>query len=344
MTINLTDDVRLLGPSGLRVSPLTLGTMTFGDGGWRAGEDNARAIFTAYLEAGGNGIDTADAYGGGHAEQLLGHFMADTKTRDQLVVATQASAPTGSGANERGNGRKHLLAALEGSLRRLRTDYVDVFWLHLWDGVTPVAEVMATLAQIVADGKARAVGLSNVPAWYATAASMLADRHGWAAPVALQLEYSLLERTAETEHVPAAQHCGMSLVPWSPLANGFLTGKYTRAAETSTDEPDAGEGRLAAAAGYPDQRTHTDRDWAVLASVRDAATTLGCSPAQVALAWTLHQPAVATTLIGATSPEQLHANLDAAALTLPNDVLHALDSASRQSTGSPYRLLSAATG
>ena len=200
---------------------------------------------------------------------------------------------------------------------------------------------MATLAQIVADGKARAVGLSNVPAWYATAACAMADRHGWAAPVALQLECSLLERTAETEHVPAAQHCRMSLVPWSPLANGFLTGKYPRATETAAPEQHAGGGRIAAAAGYPDQRTHTDRDWVVLDAVRHAATTLGCSPAQIALAWTLHQPAVATTLIGATSTEQLHANLDAnldaTAVTLPDDVLHALDSASRQHAGSPAR-------
>ncbi len=268
MTINLADDVRLLGPYGLRVSPLTLGTMTFGDGGWRAGEGNARAVFTAYLEAGGNSVDTADVYGGGRAEELLGQFMADTRSREQLVVATKASAPSGAGPNEGGNGRKHLLAAVEGSLRRLHTDYVDVLWLHLWDGVTPVADVMATLAQIVADGKARAVGLSNVPAWYATAACALADRHGWAAPVGVQLEYSLLERTAETEHVPAAQHCGMSLVPWSPLANGFLTGKYPPPAETTAAEQHAGGGRLAPAAGYPDQRTHTDRDWAVPAAVR----------------------------------------------------------------------------
>ncbi|MGI8695613.1 MAG: aldo/keto reductase, partial [Mycobacteriales bacterium] len=266
---NLADDVRLLGPSGLLVSPLTLGTMTFGDGGWRAGEDNARAIFAGYLEAGGNCVDTADVYGGGRAEDLLGQFMAATGSSEHLVVATKASAPTGVGPNDRGNTRKHLLAAVEGSLRRLRTDYVDVFWLHLWDGVTPVAEVMATLAQLVADGKARPVGLSNVPAWYATAACALADRHGSAPPVALQLEYSLLERTAETEHVPAAQHCGMSLVPWSPPANGFLTGKYRPTADNAAAQPAGGGGRLAATTGYPDRRTHTDRDWAVL----DASAT-----------------------------------------------------------------------
>jgi len=213
-----------------------------------------------------------------------------------------------------------------------------VFWLHLWDQVTPVGEVMATLAQTVVDGKARTVGLSNVPAWYAIAASMLADRHGWAAPVALQLEYSLLERTAEIEHVPAAQHCGMSLGAVVPLANGSLTGKYPPTVDTAAAEQRTGGGRLAAAAGYPDQRTHTNRDWAVLSAVRDAATTLGCSPAQIALAWTMHQPAVATTLIGATSTEQLHANLDAAALALPADVLHTLDSTSQQRVSSPYRL------
>lgn len=325
---------RLLGSSGLRVSALTLGTMTFGDGGWRAGEDNARAIFRRYVEAGGNSIDTADVYGGGRSEELLGELMAETGTREQLVVATKASAPTRpEDPNGAGNGRKHLLAALESSLRRLRTDYVDLFWLHLWDGVTPLTEVITTLSTLVTAGKVRAVGLSNVPAWYASSAAALADRFALERPAALQLEYSLLERTADTEHVPAARHSGMSLIPWSPLAGGFLTGKYTRTSARS-----AGDGRLDPAVGYPDVREHSERHWTILEAVRDAAEQLDCTPAQVALAWVMQRPAVATTVIGATSVEQLDANLAAASLHLPPETLDALDVVSRPDLGSPYRL------
>ena len=330
----LNAGARLLGPTGLRVSPLTLGTMTFGDGGWRAGEDQARAIFRRYVEAGGNSIDTADVYGSGRSEELLGALMAETATRDSLVVATKASAPTSPGdPNGAGNGRKHLLASLEGSLRRLRTEYVDLFWLHLWDGATPAAEVMATLAGMVTAGKARAVGLSNVPAWYATTAAALASRYGLEPPAALQLEYSLLERAAETEHIPAAVHTGMSLVPWSPLASGFLAGKYTRDGSTP-----AGAGRLDPSAGYPDRRDHTERHWATLAAVIDTAQQLGCTPAQVALAWVMSQPVVATIIIGATNVDQLDANLAAAHLEVPAEALDSLSAVSQPALGSPYRL------
>ncbi len=325
---------RLLGPTGLRVSPLMLGTMTFGEGAWKAGEDGARAIFHRYLEAGGNSIDTADVYGGGRSEELLGALIAETGTRDSLVLATKASAPTDpENPNRRGNGRKHLIAALEGSLRRLRTDYVDVFWLHIWDGITPVAEVISTLDSIVKAGKARAIGLSNVPAWYASSAAALAHHHGLEPPAALQLEYSLLERTAETEHVPAAQHHGMSLVPWSPLANGFLTSKYTRQSINA-----ATGGRLSTGGDYPDRREHDDHHWDVLDALVDAAERLGCTPAQAALAWVMHQPAVATTIIGATSVSQLDTNLIAAAIEVDHETRSTLDAASRRPSGSPYRL------
>jgi len=325
---------RLLGSSGLRVSPLTLGTMTFGDGAWRAGEDETRAIFHRYLEAGGNSVDTADVYGGGRSEELLGALIAEAGVRDSLVLATKASAPTHpEDPNARGNGRKHLISALEGSLRRLRTDSVDVFWLHFWDGITPVAEVVSTLDSMVRAGKARAIGLSNVPAWYASSAASLAHHHGLEPPAALQLEYSLLERTAETEHVPAAQHHRMSLVPWSPLASGFLTGKYTRESINA-----ATGGRLSADADYPDRREHDEHDWRVLDAVINAAERLGCTPAQTALAWVMRQPAVATTIIGATSVAQLETNLAATAIELDHEAHSALNIASRRPAGSPYRL------
>lgn len=261
-------------------------------------------------------------YGGGRSKELLGTLIAEAGVRDSLVLATKASAPTNpQDPNARGNGRKHLISALEGSLRRLGTDYVDVFWLHIWDGVTPVVEVISTLDSMVRAGKARAIGLSNVPAWHASSAA------------ALQLEYSLLERTAETEHVPAAQHHGMSLVPWSPLASGFLSGKYTR---ESIDA--ATSGRLSADADYPDRREHVEHDWRVLDSVIAAAERLGCTPAQAALAWVMRQPAVATTITGATSVSQLEANLAATAIELDHETLSAIDATSRRPAGSPYRL------
>ena len=322
------------GPTGLRVSPLTLGTMTFADGQWRAGTDQARAIFRRYLDAGGNSIDTADVYGSGRSEELLGSLIAESDSRDSLVLATKASAPTRpEHANSRGNSRKHLLSALEGSLRRLGTDYVDVFWLHLWDGVTSPRDVMYSLNLMVTSGKARTVGLSNVPAWYAAAAHQVATENGWEPPAALQMEYSLLERTVEAEHVPAACFYGMSLVPWSPLGNGFLTGKYRQGGAGM-----AGQGRLTQ--GYPDQRDHTDQHWRILDALNEISARTGHTSAQVALAWVMRQSTVATTIIGATSVEQLEANLQSAQLELPSEAEDALTAVSRPALGSPYRLLS----
>jgi aryl-alcohol dehydrogenase-like predicted oxidoreductase len=220
---------RLLGRTGLRVSPLALGAMTFGDGGWQAGAGAARSIFTRYVEAGGNFIDTADVYGAGASEELLGTFMKETRTRDRLVVATKFTvASTPGDPNSGGNGRKNMLASLEASLRRLQTDYVDLYWMHMWDAVTPAEEVMATFDALVRAGKVRAAGLSNVPAWYAAKAQLTASSRGWEPVAALQLEYSLAERCAEREHLPAAADLGIGVIAWSPLANGLLAGKYAR--------------------------------------------------------------------------------------------------------------------
>ncbi|MFD0579803.1 aldo/keto reductase [Dactylosporangium darangshiense] len=181
----------LLGSSGLRVSPLGLGTMTFGGGGWHAGEEASRAIFRRYVERGGNFIDTADVYGGGAAEELLGRLIRETSARDELVIATKFGGPTHpSDPNARGNGRKHIVAALDASLRRLNTDHVDLYWLHMWDRVTDADEVVATLDALVRGGKVRAAGLSNVPAWWATKAQTTARLRGWEPVAALQMEYS----------------------------------------------------------------------------------------------------------------------------------------------------------
>ncbi|TQS46500.1 aldo/keto reductase [Cryptosporangium phraense] len=311
----------LLGRTGLRVSALGLGTMTFGSAAWHADPGQARQIFRRYLDLGGNFVDTANIYGGGASEELVGRFVEETGARDRLVLATKFGGPVdATDPNGRGNGRKHILSALEASLRRLRTDYVDLYWLHLWDRMTPPEEVMSTFDALVRDGRVRAVGLSDVPAWWTTKAQLVADHRGWEPVAALQLEYSLLQRTIEWELVPAARDLGMSVVAWSPLANGLLTGKYS---------PDGGEGRLTR--GWPGREpAPTERDWAVVEALREAAEAIGCHPAQLALKWVTGRDGVAGTLIGATTVEQLEANVGALDVEVPSSVGRTLDEVSYQ--------------
>jgi aryl-alcohol dehydrogenase-like predicted oxidoreductase len=324
MAMNGLDHYFLLGSSGLRVSPLGLGTMTFGSGGWHAGEEASHAIFHRYLERGGNFLDTADVYGGGASEELLGTLIRQAGDRDRLVIATKVGGPTHpSDPNGRGNGRKHILAAIDGSLRRLKTDYIDLYWLHMWDQLTDVDEVMATFDALVRNGKIRAVGLSNVPAWWATKAQILARHRGWEPVAALQLEYSLAERSIEWEYLPAALNLGMAVVPWSPLANGFLTGKYRR-----SDAFGAGVGRLDPDRGWPMAVTPSDRHWSILDALNAVAADIGKTPAQVALNWLTTRPGVLGTLVGATTVEQLDANLDALEINLSHDHLTTLEAES----------------
>jgi aryl-alcohol dehydrogenase-like predicted oxidoreductase len=229
VTKNLTDYVTL-GRSGLRVSPLCLGTMTFGtEWGWGSEEEVARGVFDRYVDGGGNFLDTADAYTEGHSEELLGTFIRDRGLRDRVVLATKFTFNAEPGnPNAGGNGRKNIYRALNASLRRLQTDYIDLYWLHAWDTVTPVEEVVSTLNDLVRAGKIRYYGFSDTPAWYVARAQTLAEKEGKERPIALQLEYSLVERNIEREHIPAAQELGLAITPWSPLAGGFLTGKYKR--------------------------------------------------------------------------------------------------------------------
>src|SRR5262249_7912809 len=239
-TMKLNEYVTL-GRSGLRVSPLCLGTMTFGtEWGWGSDEGAAAAILDHYLEAGGNFLDTADMYVNGRSEEILGRFIAERRARDRIVLATKFTFNAEPGnPNAGGNGRKNVYRALEASLRRLRTDYADLYWLHAWDTVTPVEEVLDTLTDLVRQGRIRHFGFSDVPAWYAARAETLAEQQGKDRIIALQLEYSLVERTIEREHVTAARELGMGICPWSPLAGGFLAGKYRRGAGGAV-----GEGRL----------------------------------------------------------------------------------------------------
>ena len=326
-------DYTTLGRSGLRVSPLCLGTMTFGtQWGWGSEESAARTILDRYLEAGGNFIDTADGYTNGQSEEMLGKFIGERGLREQVVLATKFTFNALQGnPNTGGNGRKNIYRALEASLRRLKTDFIDLYWLHAWDTVTPVEEVVSTLNDLVRNGKIRHYGFSDTPAWYLARARTLAENEGKEPLVALQLEYSLIERNIEREHIPAAQELGMALCPWSPLAGGFLSGKYKREGDSGT-----GEGRLEVQKGNPIFNRFKDRNWQVLDALLAVAKELGRKPAQVALNWVATQPGITSTIIGATKTEQLADNLAAIEFTIPTELRRRLDEASALEPVHPY--------
>ncbi|WP_114238414.1 aldo/keto reductase [Dyella sp. C9] len=327
------DTYYTLGRSGLRVSRLALGTMTFGDNwGWGAAEDTARAMFDRYLEAGGNFIDTADLYTDGASEELLGRFIADSASRDRVVLSTKFSYNAQPGnPNAGGNGRKNILRAVEGSLRRLRTDYIDLYLLHTWDRLTPAEEVVRTLDDLVRAGKIRYAGLSDVPAWYASRAQTWAEAHALTPLVNLQLEYSLVERHIEHEFVPMAGELGMGITAWSPLGMGLLSGKYKPSATGG-----AGDGRLAKIAGTPGFDRFTERNWAIVAELEAVATAMGRPMAQVALNWVATQPGIASVIVGATRLAQLDDNLTALAFEIPAGLRARLDAASAPEASFPY--------
>ncbi|MEH2421749.1 MAG: aldo/keto reductase [Nostoc sp.] len=329
--MNLTA-FRTLGRSGLIVSPLALGTMTFGTPRWGAPDEVSESIFHTYVEAGGNFIDTADVYAKGRSEELIGSYIADRSLRDQLVLATKFTFHTGEPGNPNagGNGRKNIYRAIEGSLRRLRTDYVDLYWMHAWDLVTPVEEVLQSFGDLVHAGKIRYFGFSDVPAWYTAKAAALATAHSIPAPIALQLEYSLTERSIEREHLPAARDCGLGICPWSPLAGGFLAGKYQREGEGAT-----GQGRLSGSNPFGNQK-FTDRNWRVLDTLRTVAAQVERPLAQVALAWVSAQSGITSPILGASKLEQLHDNLDSLDIRLTPEQFQMLNESSALDPAFPY--------
>lgn len=309
---------RLLGSTGLRVSPLCLGAMTFG---WGADRDTSRAIFRRYLEAGGNFIDTADGYGNGTSEEWLGDFVKDANVRDQTVIATKFTFNTQAGnPNAGGNGRKNIRRAIEASLKRLKTDYVDLYWMHAWDTVTPVEEVVQTLNDLTREGKILHFGLSDVPAWYAARAHTLSTMSGGNPVAALQLEYSLISRNLEKEHAHLAQNLNVAICPWSPLGSGFLTGKYRRGANGGIE----GEGRVQDVknSGNPvlEKFAKDPRNWEILDTLIAMSKEVNRKPAEVALNWVARRPFVGSTLIGATKLEQLELNLNALSFDLPKEI------------------------
>ena len=329
-------DLRTLGRSGLLVSPVALGTMTFGTPRWGSPDEVSEQVFRAYVEAGSNFIDTADVYAKGRSEELVGGYIADAKLRDDLVLATKYTFNPNPGRPLLGgNSRKNMHRALEGSLKRLRTDYVDLYWMHAWDQVTPIEEVLQATGELVSAGKIRYFGLSDVPAWYATRMATLAEAHGVPGPIALQMEYSLTSREIEAEYVGAARVCGMGITPWSPLAAGFLAGKYTRDEQGKVQE---GGGRLDL--NLPSFQKFTDRNWQVLERVRKIASDAGIDLPQIALAWVYAQPGVSSTILGAKTVAQLQSNLAALELALTPDQLTGLDEASAPEPTSMDRFFS----
>jgi aryl-alcohol dehydrogenase-like predicted oxidoreductase len=301
--------------------------MTFGeDWGWGAGPAECEAMLDEYLERGGNSIDTANVYTNGHAEKIIGDYFARRPgRRDRVVIGSKffgnlyAGDPNGGGA-----GRKAIVEQLEQSLRRLQTEYVDIYWLHNWDRGAPVEETLRTLDDLVAAGKIRYVGFSDVPAWKTAEAQIRARFRGWAPIIAVQLEYSLLERTAEGELIPMAQDLGMGVMPWSPLKNGFLSGRYSRRNSGAGDSP------RAAMVGTPSQR-----DYDVIDVLEQVADEAGVGPATVAIAWVRGRPGVSSTLIGARRIEQLRSNFAALDLELTADQLAALDKVSTPALNFP---------
>jgi aryl-alcohol dehydrogenase-like predicted oxidoreductase len=320
---------RVLGRSGLRVSELCLGTMTFGeDWEFGASKQESRAIFEAFREAGGNFIDTANAYTFGTSEQLVGEFSA--RERDGLVLSTKYSLSTRpEDINAGGNHRKNLCRAIERSLKQLRTDYVDIYWLHAWDQLTPVEEVMRGLEDLVRAGKVLYIGVSDTPAWVVSQANTLAELRGWSRFIGLQVEYSLIERTAERELLPMAQALGLGVIAWAPLAGGVLSGKYSRQAE-GLRIVDSKRGEW-----LNGERLHPEA-LRIAATVAEVAAELDRPPAQVALGWLRQQPGGVIPILGARTRGQLEQNLACLDLQLPPDALERLDAVSHIEPGFPH--------
>ncbi|HEX6385589.1 MAG TPA: aldo/keto reductase [Anaerolineae bacterium] len=316
---------KLLGKSGLRVSELALGTMTFGtDWGWGAPEEVCRQAFDVYAEAGGNFIDTANRYTNGTAETFVAEFIA--ADRDHFVLSTKYTLfDRRDDPNFSGNQRKNMVRSLEASLKRLQTDYVDLFYVHAWDFMTPVEEVMRALDDLVRAGKVLYVGISDTPAWVVAQANTLADLRGWSRFVGLQTRYSLVDRAAERDLLPMARALDIGVTAWSVLGAGVLTGKYNR-------EETAEDGRAA-------RWDLAERDLAIAGEVVKVAEDIGRSPSQVALNWVRQQPGVMIPLIGATKVSQLEDNLACVEFELTWAQLQRLDEASRIDLGFPHNFL-----
>ena len=322
-----------LGRSGLRVSPFCLGAMTFGEdlgGGFGASVEDSEAILAHYLGEGGNFIDTANAYTQGHSEKIIGDFFRQGKgRRDRTVVATKFSMNLFAGdPNGGGCGRKAIVAQCEESLRRLQTEYIDLYYIHIWDRFTPIEETMSALDGLVRSGKVRYVGISDAPAWKVAQAQTMAHFRGWNPLIALQIEYSLMERTVEGELIPMAEELGLGVLPWGPLKGGALSGKYTRANGAKKQGPRGARGGEI-----------TEKQYDIIDAVAKVAAECNAGSSAVALAWLKAQSMVQSIILGVRTLEQLKANLKALDLTLTPEQIGALNAASKPTLDFPADFL-----
>ena len=309
-----------LGRTGLRVSRLCLGTMTFGSTAWRGWvlpEAGSRPFIQRALDAGINFFDTADMYSRGVSEEIVGRALADFTTRDQVVIATKAFFPMDDGPNDRGLSRKHLFDAIDASLRRLGTDYVDLYQIHRFDPHTPIEETLEALNDIVRAGKARYIGASSMFAWQFAQMLQVSERRGWARFVSMQNHYNLVYREEEREMLPLCRAEGIGVIPWSPLARGFLAGNRDRPA--ASDTPKGGETLRARLDEYAHGLYYAESDFQVVDRVVELARRREVTPAQIALAWILRQPGVTAPIVGVTKMEQLEAAIAAVDIALDED-------------------------
>ncbi len=319
---------KLLGKCGLRVSELCLGTMTFGtDWGWGSSKEESRKVYDAFLEAGGNFIDTANVYTAGTSEQFLGEFMAGHRNRIVLATKYTNAAPSND-PNAAFNHRKSMMQAVEASLKRLKTDYIDLYWLHIWDLITPIEEVMRAFDDLVRQGKILYAGVSDMPAWIIAKANTLAELRGWTSFVGLQIEYSLIERTPERELLPMAAALGVGVTAWSPLAGGVLTGKQLEAGG-------AKDSRQSDASMQQFMKSNARKE-SVTREVLAVAREIGHSPAQVALAWLRQRPEPVIPIIGARKLAQVKDNLACVDVKLAPAHIERLDAVSRIEMGFPH--------
>jgi len=316
---------KLLGNSGLRVSEIALGTMTFGpDWGWGADKEESRRIFDTYIDAGGNFIDTANRYTDGSSEKFIGEFIhAD---RDHYVVATKYTLFDEYGdPNFSGNHRKNMMRSVEGSLKRLNTEYVDLLWVHAWDFVTPVEEVMRGLDDLIRAGKVHYIGISDTPAWVVARANTMAELRGWNRFVGLQVEYSLIERSAERDLIPMAKSMGLTLTPWAPLAGGALTGKYLKGEEGRVSEK---------------SERRNEHNTRIVEKVVEIASQMGVSPAQLALKWTMQKDFTSIPIIGGRKVWQIEDSLGSLLFDIDHEHLRELNEISKIELGFPHDFLS----
>lgn len=319
--------IRKLGRTGLKVSNLCLGAMTFGNSQWGCDEETSRKIVDRFIDAGGNFIDTADVYSAGVSEEITGRALQSR--RGQIVLATKVAGPMGSSVNDLGLSRKHILDAVDASLRRLQTDYIDLYQVHAYDPTTPVDETLRALDDCVRAGKVRYIGCSNYSAWQLALATGLARELGVARFDCLQPQYSLACRYIEREHLPLCIEAGIGVIPWSPLGGGLLTGKIRRGEAPPPDSRAATDTMNA-------ERFRSERNLAIAESVCEVAQSLGHSPSQVALAWVIEQPGITAPIFGARTLEQLEDNLGAADLRLDDEARKRLDEVSRLPLVYPY--------